>query len=704
MTVQAFHTLLSPIEVGNRVLKNRIVKTAAGSRYWSQDGFVTERVKALFDHISAGGAAMVSVDTMSFMPWGDAKFTMGGVWDDKFLPGLTELVDLVHANGALIIAQLHHAGPADVIDPVGPSRLTEEEMPLNDPIPRELSVEEIASMKQHYFEAVKRLVKAGFDGIEVHAAHSYFMASFLTRVWNKRHDQYGIDSFENRTRLAREIMQGVRAVAPENFLMGVRFNGIEFGNERALTIPEAQEIAKLFEAEGVDYMSITGEGFGKIPSPMLYLPADYFPYPEPDPFMKPYIKDFEGDGVLIPAASAIKEVVSVPVICVGRLDENKAEKVLSEGKADIAGFNRALWADPDMPRKLQEGRIDEIRHCNRCATCEGGGKIGTMGPRTCRVNPALGNYDMDISPAKTKKKVMVIGGGPAGMEAACSAALCGHVVSLFEQSSQLGGHLPLAAMIKGTYLDNVTYLYQYLTTMVKKLPITVHVRTHVTLETVRSFNPDAIIVATGGRYDVASIPGETRKNHTSVNILQQQAEVPLRILGGHLVNKITERVLPGVGKNVVVVGTGIAGLQGALWLKKRERAVTIVGSESQIAPEMPPRYRNRLLPWFDSHDVDIMSDVLSLKLKDKHLEVNQTSAVENSQEYIRESEAGEETKRVLDCDTAMSLPRMQADEDLCNQLKQAGYEVYAAGSVRGEENDGLIVDAIKEGRQAALLL
>ncbi len=703
MATQAFQTLLTPITVGNRVLRNRIVKTAAGSRYWSQDGFVTDRVKALFDHLSAGGAAMVSVDTMSFMPWGDAKFTMGGVWDDKFLPGLTELVDLIHANGSLAIAQLHHAGPADVIDPVGPSCLTKEEMPLNDPIPRELSIEEIESMKDHYFEAVERLVKAGFDGIEVHAAHSYFMASFLTRVWNKRHDRYGIDSFENRTRLAREIMQGVRKIAPSNFLMGVRFNGIEFGNERALTIPEAQEIAKLFEKEGVDYMSITGEGFGKIPSPMLYLPADYFPYPEPDPFMEPYIKDFEGDGVLIPAAAAIKEVVSVPVICVGRLDENKAEKVLSEGKADIAGFNRALWADPDMPRKLQEGRVDEIRHCNRCATCEGGGKIGTMGPRTCRVNPALGKYDMDIKPAKVKKKVMVIGGGPAGMEAACSAALCGHTVSLFEQSDRLGGHLPLAAMIKGTYLDNVTYLYQYLTTMIKKLPITVHMRTKVTLETVASFDPDAVIVATGGCYEVTSIPGETKRNHTSVITLQHQADLPLRILGGRLVNKITERILPGVGKNVVVVGTGIAGLQGALWLKKRGRGVTIVGPESALAPEMPPRYRNRLLPWFDSHDVDIVTDVASLELERGHLSIDQ-SKDKSTQSRIKASEAGEETRCVLDCDTAMSLPNMKSDTTLADQLEKAGYEVYVAGAVRADENDGLIVDAIREGRQAALSL
>ena len=153
---EGFKILLSQIKVGDKVLRNRIVKTAAGSRYWSKDGFVTDRVKALFDSISAGGAAMVTVDTLAFMPWENSRFTMGGVWDDKFLDGLKELAHIVHSNGALIIGQLHHAGPADFTDPVGPSALTDEEMPLNDPKPRALTLDEIETMKQHYIAAVER--------------------------------------------------------------------------------------------------------------------------------------------------------------------------------------------------------------------------------------------------------------------------------------------------------------------------------------------------------------------------------------------------------------------------------------------------------------------------------------------------------------------------------------------------------------------
>lgn len=681
-----YTTLLSPIKVGERSLRNRIIKTAAGSRYWSQDGYVTDRVKALFDKISAGGAAMVVVDTLAFMPWDDSRFTMGGVWHDKFIPGLEELVQLVHANGSLIVGQLHHAGPADFTDPVGPSVLSNEEMPLNDPPPRALSLEEIEIMKQHYFAAVDRLVRAGFDGLEVHAAHSYFMASFLTRVWNKRSDQYGIDSFENRTRLPREIMQEVRRNTPHDFLMGVRFNGVEFGNERGMTVEESCQIAKVFESQGADYLSITGEGFGRIDSPMLYLPVDYFPYPEPDEFMKPYIKDFEGQGTLIPVTEAIKKIVDIPIVCVGRLDENSAEEVLSQGKADIAGFNRALWADPDMPKKLIEQRPEDIRHCTRCGTCEGGGKIATMGPRVCRMNPALGRYDLDIKPTPHPKKVLVVGGGPAGMEAACTAAQCGHEVVLYEKSAKLGGHLPLAAMIKGTYLDNVELALDYLVHSVESLQIKVRTGTEATIETIREESPYAVIVACGGRYEVEPIAGENFRNHTDVNKLQAMADLPLKLLGSTSINAVTKHMLPGIGKNVVVVGSGIAGLQGALWLKKRNRNLSIVSPDDKIADQMPPRYRNRLLPWFEQNEVSIFSNVSAMRLVGKDMQVDL-----------------EDKFLELPCDTAVTLPAMSSNLGLYEVIKAEGIEVYIAGSAKGDGND-LIVDAIHDGREVGLAL
>lgn len=232
---------------------------------------------------------------------------------------------------------------------------------------RGLTAEEIAEDKELYFKAAERAKAAGFDGIEVHCAHGYYLESFVSRVWNRRDDQYGPQSLENRTRLPLEIIAGLRERLGADYPLGLRMNGQEWGADKGLTIAETVAIAKIFEGAGVRYISVSGYGFG--PLPFRYLP-DYWPYPEPEEHMKPYLKDFMGDGLLIPAAATIKQAVNIPVIAVGRLDEAKAEKILEEGKADLVAFGRVLWADPEFPRKVAEGRIEDIVRCTRCGTCE----------------------------------------------------------------------------------------------------------------------------------------------------------------------------------------------------------------------------------------------------------------------------------------------------------------------------------------------
>ncbi len=302
------------------------------------------------------------------------------------------------------------------------------------------------------------------------------------------------------------------------------------------------------------------------------------------------------------------------------------------------------------------------------------------------MNPALGRYDRDPRPAPVKKRVMVVGGGPAGMEAACTAAACGHEVTLYEKSSQLGGHLPLAAMIKGTYLDNVELAQEYLEGQVGKLPITVKLNTEVDIELVKSEKPDVVVIASGGRYEIGPIVGETRRNHTDVNRLQAMADIPTKLFTGDFLNAVTKHVLPGVGKNVVVVGSGIAGLQGALWLKKRNRNVTVVSPGDEVGDQMPPRFRNRLLPWFEDHGVNIINKADDLRITNKGM-------------YLKTPGY----PKSVPCDTALTLPGMSSATELYEAVLDEGIPAYLAGSVKGEGND-LIVDAIRDGREVGLKL
>lgn len=686
----AYHKqLLSPLKLSDSlVLKNRIVKSPQSTMYWDADYFMSDRVVNFYESIAEGGSGLVMLAGILWYPAHPGGI-YGALYDDKYLPGMKRLVEAVHRHKAHIFCQFHHTGPSSPCDPeggrpFGSSTLEQEE--LASPLPylhatRGVSCEEMEEHKRRYIAAAVRAKQAGFDGVEVHAAHGYFLQSFLSRVWNRRTDEYGPQSIENRTRFMREIIEGIKKETGEDFPVGVRLNGEEFSTPYGMTVAESVEIAKALEKTGVCYISVSGYGFG--PLPMTYVP-DYFPYPEPEEHMKPYMERYQGDGVFAHAAAQIKKQVQVPVIAVGRMDEVRGERLLEQGKADLIAFGRTLWADPQFPNKLRDGRLDDIVRCTRCATCEDPPRDA----RRCRVNPAMGlELEMTIRPASDFKNVLVVGGGPAGMEVARVASLRGHNVTLCEKDSRLGGRLWLASMIKGSDVEDVKPVITYLThQLTERSAVNVRLGTQVTPQFISREKPDVVVLATGGTYALPDIPGIRRWNVQGVKSLSRLAALPLRVFGPDTLNDLTKFLLP-IGKRIVILGGQIEGIQGAVFLAKRGKRVTVLEQSDEVGQGIPPRYRERALAWLRRMNVPVLTGVTWKNV--------------SSRGVLYTTKDKEEC--LAPCHSVLVLSRQTPSKDLAEAIGSLVPEVHVIGSANSAASS-LIVNAIAEGRALGVKL
>ncbi len=675
--------LFEPGRIGSLALRNRIAMAPMGTQMYAE-GFVTEQLKDYYEARAKGGVGLITIDHLKISyPIGAGKKNTARIDDDKFVPGLAELLQVVHRHGAKMVAQLGHMGPADISSgthqPLAASPLMRQADYTHPPSsvvdysqPREMTLSEIAHTTTQFAEAALRAKKAGFDAVQVHTANRYLLASFVSPYWNRRTDHYG-GSLENRARFPLEVVRAVREAVGADYPIVCRVNGEERDVEGGITIELAAQFARMLEAAGVDAIDVSS--------------------------MHPHSPEY-APGFNVAAAAAIKRAVKIPVIVAGRLGPDLGERVLREGHADFICIGRPLIADPLLPTKAAEGRMDDVVPCVYCVNC-------LAVDRECTVNPAWGNERaFEIVPARERRSVLVVGGGPGGMEAARVAALRGHDVTLYEKEASLGGQLRLASVLR----DEYEALVRYLSTQLARLNVKVELGKEVDAALVAKLQPQVVIAATGARSappDLSGIESARVLTDSDIRAMMRgkgEGATPnkrrsirwlawsygLRLLqqpgGRDLARRILTHWSP-FGKRVVVVGRGLPGIELAHFLVERGTQVTLVDTRGD-----PP---------FGERPMPVLREYMRAELE-KH------GAVKLLAEGYEELDARglvirtpEGSRRHLEADTIIFVADYRPDTRLAEALDATGIEVHRIGDC---VNPCGILDAIRDAAQVARAL
>ena len=613
--------LFSPFQIKHCELTNRIVMPGLASFLIEDDGSITDRTVEHYRRRAAGGPAMVIVEACAVSPEGIVSPHQARIYDDRFIDGLSRIAEAMKSEGAVPAVQIHHGGrqtSGKVIKqkPVAPS-------PLPCPVIRgpvnPLTISGIQQLVEKFGDAAQRAVEAGFELIEIHGAHGYLINQFLSGFSNIRKDEYGGDII-GRSRFAKEIVQEVRNRIGENFPLSFKISAQEFV-EKGLTVDESIKILKILVEAGVDIVQVSAGNDAT-----------------PEWVCQPM---FMAQACLADSAGKVKKALGIPVMAVGRINNPViAEEIIEKGKADLVCIGRGLLSDPEFPKKAKEGRLEDIRTCIACNTCME--SIFRRGRVECLVNPMLGREkEMAFVETQTPKKVMVIGGGPAGLNVAWVAAKRGHDVHLFEKESTLGGQLLLGSVTE--YKKELRNLIKFQERQIEKYGVKCRLNHEVTPDTVKAENPDVVIVATGSLPTTPPVEG-----------LDRDIVVPFeKILNG-------DHPKP---QKTVVIGGGATGCEVALHLAQQGCPVTIVEMLPQIGQVLESITRKVLLKELGANHVVTFNGC-------------RLSRVEAEGVVVLDAD---EQERFIEAERVIIAIGNRPDNKLFNQLKPLPYEVHQIG-------------------------
>lgn len=640
----AYESLFSPGRIGRMETKNRTVMAPMVRNYADEQGMITPKYLASIDRVARGGVGVMILDAAFISPEGKGFVRQIGIHNDECISGLKEVAQIAHKHGTLVGCQLHHAGRQTSSQVTGMQPVSAS--PIADPtineVPKELSVDEIQALVQAYAHGARRAKEAGCDFVEIHGAHGYLITQFLSPFSNRREDEYG-GSDDARMRFATEVVQAVREAVGPDFPVTIRLSADEMvpaGLQPDDTIKIAQQLEQL----GIDAFHISAGnnasfGRGYMIQPMAI-----------------------EDGPLVHLAEKIKGSVSVPVITVGKIrSPQMADDIVRTGKADFVALARVLLADPDWPKKAEEGREKEI---NMCIACNQGciSRLFEQLDVWCTVNPETAR-EIEFAEAEPEspKNILIAGGGPAGMVAAKYAVEHGHNVVLAEREDHLGGQLISAAA--APLRPGWEELRQYLMSEMERLGVDVRLNTEATAELAEQEGADVAIVAVGASQVRPSIPGIEHENVvTAVEVLLGKAQA---------------------GHKVIVAGGGCSGAQTAEFLAVRGHDVTIVEMLGEIARDSAAGDRDLLIKRLHERGVSILTET-------KIMSIDKGKVVVENPDGTQELEA----------DTVVLCLGAKSNDNISDDLRSIVSEVFVVGDASEPRK---VTEALVEGARAGIL-